>query len=79
MKVKEDGINFIFVANDKSEKSSIMLIDFKAVISKALPNMDKPHIIRLLFDSRHESMIAYNREGLVGGVCYAIHENAKFA
>lgn len=78
MQAKEDAINFCFAYNDKSAKSCKMLIDFKSVISKALPNMDKPHIIRLLFDSRHESMIAYNNEGMIGGVSYAIHENAKF-
>ena len=37
--------------------------------------MDKPHIIRLLFDHRHESLLAYKDNQLIGGTCFVIFKN----
>lgn len=34
--------------------------------------MDRPHIIHLLFDHRHESLLAYKGNELIGGTCFAI-------
>lgn len=33
--------------------------------------MDRPHIVRLLFDKRHESLIAYANNQMIGGICFA--------
>ena len=62
-----------------SIQNSRILLEFKEIISKALPNMDKPHIIRLIMDPRHSSLLIKENEKILGGVCYRIYEEASFA
>jgi len=57
--IQNSSLLFTLVTNDTTPTSAVKLINFKSIISKALPNMDRPHIIRLLFDDRHESLIAF--------------------
>ena len=50
-------ITYDIIFNDMSIEKSRILLEFKEIISKALPNMDKPHIIRLVMDPRHQSLL----------------------
>jgi histone acetyltransferase len=75
---KHNALSFCIVTNDGQPQSSLKLIAFREIIAKALPNMDRPHIIRLLFDYRHESILACSEEGMIGGACFASFPAEKF-
>ena len=57
----------------------IYLLEFKGIIEKALPNMGVAHIIRLLWDHRHECILIKENNRVIGGVCFRMFEEAKFA
>lgn len=78
MHPENSSLTYKLVINDSKTESSIDLITFKSIISKALPNMDRPHIIRLLFDHRHQSLLAFEGKELIGGACFALFEREKF-
>lgn len=40
--------------------------------------MDKPHIVRLLFQPNHESLLLYESYQLIGGACYAYFKGTSF-
>lgn len=60
--------------NDKSKGAAELLLRLKAVIAKQLPIMQREHIIRLLFDHRHESMVLLVKGEIIGGSCFRLFE-----
>lgn len=69
----EVGMIFEIIKNDGERHSMKKLIDLKNIFSKQLPKMPKEYIARLLFDSKHESIVIKDEsDELFGGVCYCI-------
>lgn len=56
------------------------LVDLKNIFSKQLPKMPKEYICKLMFDRKHEAVVI-KKEGkkIIGGICYRIYEEQKFA
>ncbi|KAI5477888.1 histone acetyltransferase Gcn5 [Pseudohyphozyma bogoriensis] len=73
-------IQFLFVTNDGSERSLIVLAGLKRIFQAQLPKMPREYIARLVFDRNHYSMAIVKR-GLevVGGITYRPFEARKFA
>lgn len=46
-------ITFRLCRNNMHPSTSAILMNFKEIICKALPNMGRDHIVRLLMDPRH--------------------------
>ena len=62
-KLEEQGdIYFKVFKNDKTLDSMKKLIALKTIISKQLPRMPKPYIVKLIMDRVHESLILIKRE-----------------
>ena len=60
-----------------------LLIDLKCIVANRLPEMPKEYIVRLLFDTKHESLILLKRfkewEKVIGGIIYKVFEKQGFA
>lgn len=53
-------VAFCLAANDHSRAAFRRLIDFKCIISRQLPKMPREYITKLLFDGKHQSLLAQN-------------------
>ena len=52
------------------------LIDLKNIFAKQLPKMPKEYIVRLVFDSKHESIVIRDSKGtMFGGITYCLFPN----
>lgn len=70
-KQERDGeLKWEVIKNDGSERSSRLLVALKNIFSKQLPNMPKEYIVRLVFDSRHHSMLCMKQGNVIGGITY---------
>ena len=70
-KQERDGeLKWEVITNDGSERHSRMLVALKNIFSKQLPNMPKEYIVRLVFDSRHKSMLCMKNGNVIGGITY---------
>ena len=70
-KQERDGeLKWKVIKNDGSEESSRLLIALKNIFGKQLPNMPKEYIVRLVFDSRHNSMLCMKNGNVIGGITY---------
>ncbi|KAK3280202.1 hypothetical protein CYMTET_11945 [Cymbomonas tetramitiformis] len=58
------------IHNDGDVENLVWLITLKNIFAKQLPNMPKEYIVRLLFDMKHESMIAIKGGTVVGGITF---------
>jgi hypothetical protein len=50
--------SFRLSKNDHNSSSFCKLIELKCIISQQLPKMPREYIVKLLFDGRHESLLA---------------------
>jgi histone acetyltransferase len=70
-KQERDGeLKWEVIKNDGSEANSRLLVALKNIFSKQLPNMPKEYIVRLVFDSRHYSMLCMKNGNVIGGITY---------
>jgi len=70
-KQERDGeLKWEVIKNDGSERSSRLLVALKNIFSKQLPNMPKEYIVRLVFDTRHHSMLCMKQGNVIGGITY---------
>ena len=70
-KQERDGeLKLEVIKNDGSEANSRLLVALKNIFSKQLPNMPKEYIVRLVFDSRHYSMLCMKNGNVIGGITY---------
>eukprot|EP01028_Stygiella_incarcerata_P011127 TRINITY_DN61506_c0_g1_i1.p1 TRINITY_DN61506_c0_g1~~TRINITY_DN61506_c0_g1_i1.p1 ORF type:complete len:496 (-),score=124.47 TRINITY_DN61506_c0_g1_i1:94-1581(-) len=66
-----DGLlTFDILHNDGSFRSLFALTALRNVYGQQLPNMPKEYISRLVFDPRHESIIALHKGSVIGGITY---------
>jgi histone acetyltransferase len=71
---------FSLVCNDHTRPSFRKLVEFKCIIGRQLPKMPKTYITKLLFDGKHESLMAESDEGeIMGGVCFRCFDHQDFA
>lgn len=55
-------------------------MNFKNLIARQLPKMQKEHIIRLLFDPRHISIVLVeSSKKIIGGVCFRLFKELSIA
>lgn len=72
-------VSFCLAANDHSRPAFRRLVDFKCIISRQLPRMPREYITKLLFDGRHQSLLALGESGEpIGGVCFRQFEGQPF-
>jgi histone acetyltransferase len=77
---QKDLPTFEVISNDGSIISMKKLIDLKTILSRQLPKMPKEYIVRLLFDSKHESIVIKDeKDQIFGGVCYCVFKTVKLA
>lgn len=70
-KQERDGeLKWEVITNDGVERHSKHLVALKNIFSKQLPNMPKEYIVRLVFDSRHKSMLCMKNGNVIGGITY---------
>ena len=70
-KQERDGeLKWEVIKNDGIEANSRLLVALKNIFSKQLPNMPKEYIVRLVFDSRHYSMLCMKNGNVIGGITY---------
>jgi hypothetical protein len=55
------------------------LIALKNIFSKQLPKMPKEYIVRLVFDKRHLSLAIKKNNRIIGGICYRLYSDQRFA
>ena len=62
---EKDGIiTYEFVTNDGSDESLCRLLECKCLFGRQLPKMPKEYIVRLVFDSRHMTLVMKRKEGV---------------
>jgi hypothetical protein len=72
IKVKpKTPLNLELVVNDGTREAWKKLLDFKNIITRQLIKMERTYITKLVFDGRHESLIASIPQGkTIGGACF---------
>lgn len=66
-------LDFDILRNNGKPDMMRSLIDLKNIFAKQLPKMPKEYIVRLVFDSKHESIVIRDGHGVIfGGVTYCI-------
>jgi histone acetyltransferase len=65
--------------NDTSDTIAMKLIALKNIFSKQLPKMPKEYIVRLVFDKRHLSLAIKKNNRIIGGICYRLYSDQRFA
>jgi histone acetyltransferase len=79
-KQERDGeLKWEVISNDGSARSSRLLVALKNIFSKQLPNMPKEYIVRLVFDSRHYSMLCMKQGNVIGGITYRSFPKQRMA
>ena len=77
---EEPRTQFVTAVNDGSLRSMELLINFKCLIVRQLPKMQKEHIIRLIFDPRHSSILLIEgSRNIIGGICFRVFEELSVA
>lgn len=72
--------HFQLINNDHTRPSLRLLLELKCVISRQLPLMPRVYITRLLFDGKHESLLAFSPSGeIVGGITFRCFKGKEFA
>ncbi len=66
------------IHNNGTRPSLKMLLCFKQIIAKQLPNMPKGYISKVVFDGRHESMVIEGEGRVIGGACFRCFEGKVF-
>jgi histone acetyltransferase len=77
---KEMNNNYTFhtIRNNGERETMKSLIDLKNIFARQLPKMPKEYIVRLIFDSKHESIVIKNKSDVIfGGVTYCHFEEVK--
>lgn len=75
----EDAARFCVIRNDGKDVNLIRLIHLKNIFSKQLPKMPPQYILRLVFDRRHESLVILRGNEVLGGICYRMFHEQRFA
>ena len=57
----------------------VWLLMLKTIFSTQLPKMPPQYIIRLVFDRRHDSLVLFKKNRVVGGICYRAYKEQRFA
>ena len=73
-------MDFETLRNNGKPEMMRSLIDLKNIFAKQLPKMPKEYIVRLVFDSKHESIVIRDAHGVIfGGVTYCIFEEVHLS
>lgn len=76
----KESLQFEILKNDGTIPTMKKLIDLKNIFARQLPKMPKEYIVRLIFDSKHESIVIKdNEDKIFGGVCYCIFNSVQLA
>lgn len=75
--MKDSPIEFEILSNNGNPTVMRKLIDLKNIFAKQLPKMPKEYIVRLIFNSKHESIVVKQGEKILGGICYCLFETVR--
>ncbi|KAF4654237.1 Histone acetyltransferase kat2b [Perkinsus olseni] len=65
------GITFELVSHaNATEEKMLKLLVVKNIFSRQLPRMPKAYLSRLMFDSKHETMVMIRGDSILGGCCF---------
>jgi len=68
------------IRNDGKLSSLRELINYKNIVCTQLPKMPKNYITKLLFDRRHECLVALTEDGkMIGGACFRCFKDRTFS